>query len=1348
MTSTGKKQSFIWKFSIAGRLKMLRHLFCISCLIAAMAMPLFAQQTWVPFLQQEKTAPSVTLLTSNTNIVSFTVQINGMFADEKKVGDVAYRKLSIPDAEVMTEQGLPQVPMITKLIAVPDCDDVSISVVPSNELEFANYDVIPAPRYERKEWPDGSHSMAEVFEENKPVYSSDAYFPGKYGEIVETGYVRGQKVARVAIYPIQFNPAGKTLKVFTDFNIILSFIGPSSPVNKELGIFRNMMHHVALNYELSGISASTRATEVPPDNSLVKITAGSVNRVTDLSLLVGPSAMPVDYLIITHSSLFNSSSLTTLANHRRDYDGYDVVIVQVDAAGSNNDIYDFEDSPGHIKYPSTPSTRYVSIRDFIRDVYLNGRANHTRDGHLGYILLVGDALLDDNSNPMVPANRYYTGFAEGGDYYYACTGGDSDNLQDLMYGRLSIGNEGELSAVVNKIISYRFNSNGSWGNDYTFVAFSPDLFSYADPAMEQMTEVVPPTYSKSYAYRAYTGATTLVTEANPIFGQTFTTAEYDDPYNLCGSQLLNDWLFDNADAGINNRVHTFIYEGHGRPGSLGANEGSGRVIFQANQLANRLHNDLYSFMIFNCCESGYFDKGTSDLGSVDCVAEVVTNLANEGAIGCLASTRDSYVSAFGRVDRYVLEAQYNSLSHVMGEAVMESKIRMTDLLFRRQYNLYGDPAVNLWPTGYTVSENITLSGTVDITSNIIVASGTTLTIASGANVIIQPGVTVTVNGTLSLAANLAINSEVTLTIASGGSLILNPGVTVTVSGTLSLAANASISGGGTVVTQGSGVILASNSAEATAFNNSRKIARDASGNYHVVFEAEGEICYEMLTSSTALSRFQRLSSGNGNNKYPCIAERDGKLYVVWQRQYMSTHNIHFRSCVSGSWGSVQTLATSVGANPPLPVITSPATSKLMVVYRATSNFYYRVSNNDGSSWAAATAVPWPGASDSSPALAPTTTYWGNGTRSCLVYAYNNGSTYNIYYQYYRNGPDSTEGWNTTRTNLSSIVPGSYNSHKRPSLAPSGTSGDKRLHVVWEARSGTSGNYYVIIHRKATDWGAWPSVYSATYYQEQQQPSVTGLANDTAELLFKLYSQNQIYKIHYDGSSWGSPVFISTGANPSVSVGNTSAKYVWTKGTASPYEVKTSSETLSKNSPLTVAYHRSIAVIDTASGAYLELRINKLSVKTRTGDEFTIPFSMAQEDTATLTPANAFINLASQTVLLPADAESLVVNCLISGQELSAIRPAAGMLAADFILAGKGGATLGLPVLRATSENLAETKLMLRMRIPSVKYIFPPTESNRILAKNSTGGVLCHFAADGCAPRQPELPSLRNTLPVI
>jgi len=369
---------------------------------------------------------------------------------------------------------------------------------------------------------------------------------------------------------------------------------------------------------------------------------------------------------------------------------------------------------------------------------------------------------------MVPASYAYSDFTytdpntgiieildQAADYYYACltsSGGVYDDFQDVMYGRLSVGNETELSNCVNKIISYEANSNGSWTDKTTFVSFSPDLWNSggSDDAMETNTGTIPSAYQRSYAYRAYTtDPATLVTQASPIYGQRFTSAQYNDPNNLCGADLLDNWVYDDPTAGLNSGIHTFVYEGHGGALGFGA-EGCGRRILglnypyncdaSGNTIYNKLHNTLYTFMIFNACQTGEFDDAIED-----CEAEQIANLANAGAIGVLASTRSSYASAFGVVDGYVLQAMYSSLSHIMGEAVMESKLSMSYVLFRRQYNLYGDPAVNLWPTGYTVTQNLTLSGTDQISDNITVASGVTLTISPGTTLQFKPGVSLTIN---------------------------------------------------------------------------------------------------------------------------------------------------------------------------------------------------------------------------------------------------------------------------------------------------------------------------------------------------------------------------------------------------------------------------------------------------------------------------------------------------------------------------------------------------------------------------------------------------------------------------
>ncbi|MGH7450037.1 MAG: S8 family serine peptidase, partial [bacterium] len=494
------------------------------------------------------------------------------------------------------------------------------------------------------------------------------------------------------------------------------------------------------------------------------------------------------------------------------------------------------------------------------------------------------------------------------------------------------------------------------------------------------------------------------------------------------------------------------------------------------------------------------------------------------------------------------------------------------------------------------------------------------------------------------------------------------------------------------------------SAGATAYNNGRRLVKTSDGKYHLVFESGitsgGNVLSEIFyrrsnVGGTSWDPPIRLSAGNEQSRYPSLAERGGKLYVVWQRYDGSSHDIHFRKSTDGgsTWATSTELASNVGANAPLPVVISPATDKLTVVYRTSSNLGYKLSNDSGTNWTTG-AVPSTGANDYSPTLAPTIT--GSGSyRSALVWARSGGNG-TIYYRYYKNGPDST-GWNSTSVNLTQIVPGTYFDHTKPSLAPSGTAGSTTLHAAWEARQGSA---YLLFHRKATNWGNWPNAYYVTIWQEMRAPSITGLVNNTAEMLSHALTGGQtIFKMHYNGSSWGAPVSLGSGANPSVSAGNTTAKYVWTSGSTAPYQINTSAETLSKTGagPLSVAYHRSIAVLDTTAGAWLDVRLDKLSVKTKAGGELAIPFVNAKEDSLTLTPTNAFANLASPAVSLPADAESLFVLCQVSGQTLSAIKQA-NPIDVEIILTEKSGATIKLPVINTAAENLSTTLFTLSAAI--------------------------------------------------
>lgn len=222
---------------------MVRYLFLIVCIIISLSTQALAQQTWVPFLTNEVTPPMVTLKVSDKNNVSFSGTTNGMFRAEKSYKGIEYQRIRIPDCECITEEGSPEIPVIRQLIAIPDCDEIKIKIDKTDSLIIDNYDIIPAPKYLMK-----NNYYIEEFTKNDSIYSTNTYFPSTCGRIVEPGKIRNQSVVRVEIHPIQFNPISKQLKIYTNLEIKLEFINPTSDLIKNVGPFYKACKGAILNY--------------------------------------------------------------------------------------------------------------------------------------------------------------------------------------------------------------------------------------------------------------------------------------------------------------------------------------------------------------------------------------------------------------------------------------------------------------------------------------------------------------------------------------------------------------------------------------------------------------------------------------------------------------------------------------------------------------------------------------------------------------------------------------------------------------------------------------------------------------------------------------------------------------------------------------------------------------------------------------------------------------------------------------------------------------------------------------------------------------------------------------------
>ncbi|MBC8486428.1 MAG: hypothetical protein H8D45_10360 [Bacteroidetes bacterium] len=78
-------------------------------------------QDWVEFCPSETIAPTYNQLSSTDTIVEFEVLIPGMYATEVD----SFQRVNIPEYVKFDSTGCPEIPVVSFLVAVPECGYVN-----------------------------------------------------------------------------------------------------------------------------------------------------------------------------------------------------------------------------------------------------------------------------------------------------------------------------------------------------------------------------------------------------------------------------------------------------------------------------------------------------------------------------------------------------------------------------------------------------------------------------------------------------------------------------------------------------------------------------------------------------------------------------------------------------------------------------------------------------------------------------------------------------------------------------------------------------------------------------------------------------------------------------------------------------------------------------------------------------------------------------------------------------------------------------------------------------------------------------------------------------------------------
>ncbi|HEC82241.1 MAG TPA: hypothetical protein ENI42_07475, partial [Thermoplasmatales archaeon] len=350
----------------------------------------------------------------NGEITKITYTIKSFSTKEIKIDGKKYTQVFLPGESNILEKGNPDLPNICRSIIIPDDTKMSARVVDISYKEYHNV-LIP---------PSKGNLLRTVDPNTVPyqfskVYSTDEWYPGKLVELVEPYLLRDFRGQVVKVYPFQYNPVKKILRVYTLLSVEILPVAPgevnvferNKPLTKIENDFAQIYERHFINFNRVSYREVNFAFPEYSGNQFYT-----------------PVSDQGNLLIICYDDFYDEMKpFVTWKNMK----GVPTEIVNLSEVGSTAD----------------------DIYDYIADYY------NTKG--LTFVLLVGDAA-------QIPT-MMVDGHASDPSYSYIV---GNDHYPDLFVGRFSAENSDHVDTQVERSVNYEKypDNNGDWYHKGTGIA--------------------------------------------------------------------------------------------------------------------------------------------------------------------------------------------------------------------------------------------------------------------------------------------------------------------------------------------------------------------------------------------------------------------------------------------------------------------------------------------------------------------------------------------------------------------------------------------------------------------------------------------------------------------------------------------------------------------------------------------------------------------------------------------------------------------------------------------------------------------------------------------------------------
>jgi len=206
----------------------------------------------------------------NKGMQSLTVKstLSALYFSDAKTKGGDFTLLQANGLIKIFDMGSPNIPVVSKLIEVPQDAKVKINIVSYDEQIFnlADYGImnkiVPAQRSISK-----SEDPIDVpFAYDEKIYNKDGFVNTTVATYEESGMLRATRLGRLEISPIQYNPAKNQIRVLNNLVVEVEFVGANIPKTQALktkyasSYYDKMFGGQILNYQKADSKELVQAT--------------------------------------------------------------------------------------------------------------------------------------------------------------------------------------------------------------------------------------------------------------------------------------------------------------------------------------------------------------------------------------------------------------------------------------------------------------------------------------------------------------------------------------------------------------------------------------------------------------------------------------------------------------------------------------------------------------------------------------------------------------------------------------------------------------------------------------------------------------------------------------------------------------------------------------------------------------------------------------------------------------------------------------------------------------------------------------------------------------------------------